>query len=692
MQMVSHKAAITRAMTLIGFLSLSLSDEISRDFLYLMGALTLLSLILITKFRFRIPGIVWNILAAVVLGLFTFNYLTQGTTFVASIASLTLILVVLKLFDLNKPRDHLFLYILVFFQLLASAVSTISPLFLLMLAAFIITSIWAMIVFTVQKDYALAGGDSEHLPKETFTFSFFSATIVMTVSTFIMTMMIFFLLPRVDLGLFEKKTANTMNVTGFSEGMDLGAIGKLKRNSAIVMRIGIGDSAEAPWYTLYLRGSTLTDYDGERWSKERSASKLLRQTASKVFLSPIRFDGKLREYNIALEALDTEVVFTIAPWNVIELPKRFHSLWLDKYYSLRLPAKPFSKINYTLTVPDSFIDYIPERYDDIATEYAAMESSLEIDHHAGDIEDIRLLAREVTGGTIGSEQSARAIERYLKDNYTYTLNPERDTDNTPLDDFLFYAKEGYCQHYATAMAVMLRTIDIPSRIVTGFLGGEWNDFGKYYIVRQQDAHSWVEAYIEGKGWMRFDPTPAVSFDGAGGTSKIALYLDSLRWRWTSSVVNFNFSDQMDSTQRLAEGALTLKNRLRMAFNKVKSGDFKAPPSETITLIIALAFTGVLLSLLIKYLRRRRFEKSKKTPLFYKKFLALLKKRSLTKLPSETAMEFAVRTNIREAVEITKIYERVRYGRCRLKASDDKYSQLLLLQIKERGRKGRSEAL
>ncbi|MCK4847145.1 MAG: DUF3488 domain-containing protein, partial [Deltaproteobacteria bacterium] len=177
MQMVSHKAAITRAMTLIGFLSLSLSDEISRDFLSLMGLLTLLSLILITKFRFRIPGIVWNLIAAVVLGLFIFKYLTDGTTFVASIASLTLILVVLKLLDLNKPRDHLFLYILVFFQLLASAVSTISPLFLLMLAAFIITSIWAMIVFTVQKDYALAGGDSERLPKETFTFSFFSATI-----------------------------------------------------------------------------------------------------------------------------------------------------------------------------------------------------------------------------------------------------------------------------------------------------------------------------------------------------------------------------------------------------------------------------------------------------------------------------------------------------------------------------------
>lgn len=688
MQMVSHKATITRAMTVIGFLSLSLSDELNRGMLIIMGVVTLISLVVITKRKFNFPPILWNILAVVVFAIFLFIYLTQEATFVASIASLTLVLVVLKLFDLNKPKDHLLLYILVFFQLLASAVSTISPLFLLILAAFIITSIWAMTVFTIQKDYSNAGGESEKLPKGIFTLPFLTATIIMTLATFIMTLTLFFMLPRLDIGLFEKKTANTLNMTGFSETVDLGAIGELKRNSAIVMRVGIPAGTEPPRFTLYLRGAILQDYDGKSWSKGTEAPVLLRRGHPGIFTSPLKLESKLREYNIALEALDIETLFTITPWQSIELPKRFHSLWTDKYHSLRLPATPFSRINYTLRAPKDFSGVIPEVYSgnkkaEILLPY------LNIEPGAGDVEEIALLAREITKDVSGDEYRARAIEYHLKNNYTYTLNPKRDETKLPLDDFLFHAKEGYCEHYATAMAIMLRTLDIPSRIVTGFLEGEWNDFGNYYIVRQQDAHSWVEVYVDDKGWTRFDPTPSAGFLAPSTTNRIALYLDSLKWRWTRSIVNFSFTDQMEGTQALAEGALTLKARLRLMLKKLQSGDLKTTTSAP--LIVILVIATIIAGALILTAKKRRKEKAGKTPGFYTGLLALLKKRSLTRSLSETPMEFALRTNIREVVEVTKIYEKIRYGGRPLTAADAKDTKRLLTAIREHSKENAARA-
>src|SRR3989454_389608 len=79
----------------------------------------------------------------------------------------------------------------------------------------------------------------------------------------------------------------------------------------------------------------------------------------------------------------------------------------------------------------------------------------------------------------------------------------------PVDDFLFTRKTGYCEHYATAMVVLLRALGIPARLVTGFLPGVWNDFGNYYTIRQQDAHAWVEVYFPLSGWVTFAPTPSV---------------------------------------------------------------------------------------------------------------------------------------------------------------------------------------
>src|SRR5690606_4697902 len=121
---------------------------------------------------------------------------------------------------------------------------------------------------------------------------------------------------------------------------------------------------------------------------------------------------------------------------------------------------------------------------------------------------IRELAESVAGKHRESPRlAARTLETALRTGYQYHLESTSGAAADPLYDFLFVSKRGHCEFYSTAMVVMLRALGVPARNVTGFVGGTFNRFGDFYAVRQGDAHSWVEAYLPGRGWTRFDPTP-----------------------------------------------------------------------------------------------------------------------------------------------------------------------------------------
>jgi len=117
------------------------------------------------------------------------------------------------------------------------------------------------------------------------------------------------------------------------------------------------------------------------------------------------------------------------------------------------------------------------------------------------------LARKITATADNSYDKSIVLESYLRRNFGYTLNLSGKPGADPLAQFLFVTKAGHCEYFASAMAVMLRTLGIPSREVNGFLPGQFNDLAGDYIVRGSDAHSWVEAYFPGSGWITFDPTP-----------------------------------------------------------------------------------------------------------------------------------------------------------------------------------------
>ena len=130
------------------------------------------------------------------------------------------------------------------------------------------------------------------------------------------------------------------------------------------------------------------------------------------------------------------------------------------------------------------------------------------------------LAEQITASEGNNYDKAVALERYLRTHFGYTLQLGRSAQRDPLAYFLFERKQGHCEYFASAMAVMLRTLRIPSRVVNGFRTGEFNDVTSQYLVRASNAHSWVEAYFPGYGWISFDPTPAAPARGQNGMGPV----------------------------------------------------------------------------------------------------------------------------------------------------------------------------
>jgi hypothetical protein len=159
--------------------------------------------------------------------------------------------------------------------------------------------------------------------------------------------------------------------------------------------------------------------------------------------------------------------------------------------------------------------------------------------------DVRIsnLAEEVTAPASSNYDKATAVEQYLSTHFRYTLELPRSLPRDPLANFLFERKKGHCEYFASSMAVMLRSLRIPSRIVTGFRGGEFNDLTGQYVVRASDAHSWVEAYFPGSGWISFDPTPAGTAPTRTGWSRMQLYMDAAASFWREWIINYDASHQ-----------------------------------------------------------------------------------------------------------------------------------------------------
>jgi transglutaminase-like putative cysteine protease len=289
------------------------------------------------------------------------------------------------------------------------------------------------------------------------------------------------------------------------------------------------------------------------------------------------------------------------------------------------------------------------------------------------------LARSLTAGLKTDADRARALENYLRTRYAYSLEVSDSGVEDPLAHFLFESRKGYCEYFASALAVMLRVVWIPARVVTGFQGGTANPLSGWHVVRSSDAHAWVEAWIPGQGWTAYDPTPPdPNPPGASPYARLLMYLDALQIFWQEWVIGYDLDRQMTLAFRVDQ------SRRRVSFKWLEDGwasmlrlfqsrpdTAGAAPAAVLILLIALAAASPWLYRLARGSLRRRAARASapagsahQAALLYRRMLARLERRGWAKAPSLTPAEY-VRTlpgEVREAVgAFTLEYQKVRYG-------------------------------
>jgi len=237
----------------------------------------------------------------------------------------------------------------------------------------------------------------------------------------------------------------------------------------------------------------------------------------------------------------------------------------------------------------------------------------------------------------GETDPRRLADRLQKKfwSFRYTLTPPRGKGH-PLEVFL-QERAGYCEHFATAMALMLRAAGIPARVIGGLAGGVWNEEGNYWLFRQQDAHTWVEAWIPGEGWVTLDPTPPVRFTEKGGElSGFAAWWDYVRLLWARRVVQYSREDQMSL---VFSGLERVKGWTRWGW----------------FVLLVLGGIGVLLSLI------RRREHRDPVVAEMEALLQVLARRGYARKPQEGLRDLARRVNHPAFTEVVEAYYAYRFG-------------------------------
>jgi hypothetical protein len=292
------------------------------------------------------------------------------------------------------------------------------------------------------------------------------------------------------------------------------------------------------------------------------------------------------------------------------------------------------------------------------------------------------LAKLITAHVQTPYDKTITLENYLRSHYTYNLNLTGKPGDDPLAHFLFETHSGHCEYFASAMAIMLRTLGIPTREVNGFLPGEYNDLGEDYIVRASDAHSWVEVYFPGTGWMTFDPTPPGAEDTGGLFSRLGQYMDWFELSWNEWVINYDFIHQILLAQTMQRTTRSWTEIARSWFvhEQAKGRRWMRSRNDWLRMLIPLAIVLFLLALrfdlVVAFVRRlwlswqlRSPELARSNPQLasrlYGELLYLLALRGFARQPTQTPFEFAAAVSqprLAPAVyEFTQCYTQARFG-------------------------------
>jgi transglutaminase-like putative cysteine protease len=479
--------------------------------------------------------------------------------------------------------------------------------------------------------------------------------------------------------------------------VELGRIGEIQQSKTVVMHVKVdGDTAGA--LSLKLRGIALNYFDGRSWSNTREKMTLVRapdgrfNLLSKTIAPPApqfrgpnlnrpTLRGPSLHYSVTMEPFLNNVFFLLATpqslqgnyravsqdraGDVFDLDLEHPVTRYEADSEMRRAARSKGSAN-------SYIDIVP---DDIRMNYLQLPA---LDPR------VKPLAEQLTAKASTPYEKAAAIENYLRLHYGYTLQLPKTQPRDPIANFLFERHQGHCEYFASSMTVMLRAVGIPSRVVNGFSGGEFNDITSQYVIRGSDAHSWVEAYMPDGAWIEFDPTPPGDAQAHTQWGRFMLYMDAMSSFWREWVVNYDLGHQLRLTQDANRGSRAMVGRAQSWGHKryekmlawaqrtqdrIGRSTVKWGWRALVLVLLGLFAANVprMIQLLRRFRVARRPQKSPQiaASIWYERMLKQMARRGWRKLPAQTPEEFAEAIGDPQlkgrVLGFTEHYENARFG-------------------------------
>ncbi len=692
----------------IGFVGLCLTGELP----WMLIALGMLGLALpavalvgvpTERYLADISRDTWHILNLAALAGFIIDLLWISQDLLPAGVHFLVLLLVSKLLTLRQRADYLQLYVVSLMSVLSAAAMTVELWYATVFIAYLLAAVWTLLLFHLRQEAdevrhlgAAASGRPAAIGLRIISARFFWVTNGVALSAFCLTVAIFFLMPRIGAGFFQKSRGEAMRTSGFSEHVDLGVIGAVKQDQSLVMRVEFPEVRGVLSERVYFRGTAFDRYDGHAWVNTRLHRRSLLRSDDGAFQAstePLLAPTGLRQ-DILLESLDVPVLFGITG---VELIKgEFPVVQMDALGSLYLPYAPSGRFQYTVYSSPGRLQREERTVASFHYPASITGPFLQLPNMAARVGD---LAREVTARAGTPYEKVLAIEQHLRQHYQYSLDVGQAPPINPVEEFLFTRKTGYCEHYATAMVVMLRTLGIPARLVTGYLPGEWNEYGNYYVIRQRDAHAWVEVYFPRSGWVTFDPTPNVVAPPADPVwTRVGSALDSMRLKWDRVVIRYSFQDQLSVAQGIRQRGDSVRTevatwvamaryRYHDGLRRIQAWGKQAPWSVGAValggLAVLMAALTLARSLRLRLLvgaggpdsAQRRAAHQREASRLYETMLHRLERAGIVKPQSAGPIEFSkrvagLRTNASDSVIwLTDLYCRIRFGSDCLTAAD-----------------------
>ncbi len=530
-----------------GFLAVAGSGYLDAPTLFLTSAALIVRALMVAGLvHFDPPPAIVTAITLAYIGFYPIDYFFISRAFIPAAIHMVFFVAMVKILTGHTNRDYLFLKVIAFLELLAACIVSASFNFFVFLLLFLVLGVATFASSEIRQSRQRAQPSTRQtgagVPARLM-----AVVLCVSFSILVITAGLFFFLPRTARAAFQHFVSHRYHLVGFSNHVTLGEIGEVKRENVLVMHVRM-DHPEDRSLALKWRGAALAEFNGRAWFNRPAPGEIMQPDRDgQLRLAPDDGKGSYISYAVYLNDLAQDALFFAGTPQYIRIDslvvRRPFGNYSAQFNDSRTVAyQVYSRMEVPSASGASKIEPLPAEQRNV---YLQLPRTTD--------PRIRELAKDIAGAETSPAKQARLVENYLRRHYEYTLELPPAEPADPLAFFLFHRKKGHCEYFASSMAVMLRMLQVPSRVVTGFQSGVYNPISGSQLIRTSDAHSWVEAWLPDRGWVTYDPTPPdPQAQRLSAWTRLGFYADAVDVFWQDWVLNYNLDRQLQLASRVGE--------------------------------------------------------------------------------------------------------------------------------------------